>query len=348
MSNSQRQIYPRVGFAWSGASSRSIFYIGFLEVLKENNFPIDYIASMSGSSIVAASYASGTMEQLKQAALKFNSEFVFSLIRRSKNKGGIYNMEKVEQYLRVYTQNKSFEDVKPRLGIIATDLQEGTAVNLEVGDLAKAICTSCALPGIFEPVSWGDKSLLDGGIVSVVPGDIARSSGVDLVIGVDMRGTRHVFSPWQIFLKKVFNTIKAILWPNALASFWQQGLKHLNGRNIFDEYSNLDYDLDYRTDRPGIFAVLGRALDIAITAQQNSQQDSDFDCDLLIVPDNPKISFLKKYLFFHFTDFSKTQFYYKHGRQTAQKYLPQMWQLLAEKQKELSIRDTKLKQLLVD
>jgi predicted acylesterase/phospholipase RssA len=38
----------KIGFAFSGASSRSVFYMGFLEVLAENNFPIDYIAALLG------------------------------------------------------------------------------------------------------------------------------------------------------------------------------------------------------------------------------------------------------------------------------------------------------------
>ena len=34
---------PTIGLALSGASSRATYYIGFLEVMAENNIPIDYI-----------------------------------------------------------------------------------------------------------------------------------------------------------------------------------------------------------------------------------------------------------------------------------------------------------------
>jgi len=60
---------PKVGLALSGASSRSVFYIGFLEVLKENDYPIDYIAALSGATIVAASFASGTMNKVKDFSM---------------------------------------------------------------------------------------------------------------------------------------------------------------------------------------------------------------------------------------------------------------------------------------
>ena len=37
-------VKPRIGIAMSGASSRSVFYMGFLEVLQENDIAIDCAA----------------------------------------------------------------------------------------------------------------------------------------------------------------------------------------------------------------------------------------------------------------------------------------------------------------
>src|SRR5258706_12082211 len=78
---------PKIGLAFSGASARSVFYIGFLEVLQERKVPIDYIAACSSGAIVAAAYACGKLPKLRDEALKMNKELMFSLLDRSKTRG---------------------------------------------------------------------------------------------------------------------------------------------------------------------------------------------------------------------------------------------------------------------
>lgn len=319
---------PKIGLAFSGASSRSIFYIGFLEVLKERGFDFDYIAAMSGASIVAASYACNTSHELKRLAFSLDKEVLYNFIERSEGKRGIYHMNKIEEMLRTYTRNMTFEETRPALGFVATDLDSGAEVVLQVGDIAKAICASCTLPGIFEPVIWGNKHLVDGGLVNIVPGNVAREAGCDIVIGIDMRATRHVFSSWQIWLKKFANVIKRILWPRRVDAMWQRVSDLLENTFFMDAYPHVTPVTD-QSRFPNMFSVLGRTLDIAIEAQKK-QKDHSFGCDLLIVPETPTPPNWKKYLFLHFTDFSNNEELYQSGREAAEKYLPKMKQLLSE------------------
>lgn len=328
---------PTIGFAFSGASSRSVFYIGFLEVLQENGFPIDFISAMSGGAVVAASYACGTLPELKKLAMAMDKELVFNLIERSRGRGGLYRLDKVESALRVFTKNQKFEDVRPRLGLVATDLNSQEEVVLQVGDIAKAVCASCTLPGIFKPMEWGNKQLVDGGLVNIVPGNVARDANVDIVIGIDMRATRHIFSSWQIRLKKVLNAIKHVLWPNQLDQIWQKMAATLEYPDFFSNYPTESY--------PNMFTVLGKSMDIAIKSQ-NRYRDKQFDCDLVIVPEDSNLSIWKKYLFLHFTDFSNTENYYRSGRKTAQQYLPRLWQMLSDKEAQQKQQDHQLKSLL--
>src|SRR6185503_9826672 len=116
---------PTIGLALRGASARSVFYIGFLEVLQEQGIPIDYIAAMSGGAIVAASYACGTLPQLKEFALRFNREVLSNFIEKSANKSGVYSLDRMEELLRVFTRNQKFEEVQPLMGFIAVDINRG-------------------------------------------------------------------------------------------------------------------------------------------------------------------------------------------------------------------------------
>ncbi|MBE3590036.1 MAG: patatin-like phospholipase family protein [Firmicutes bacterium] len=50
--------------------------------------------------------------------------------------------------------------------------------------VALAARASSAIPGVFEPVPWQGRTLVDGGLVDNVPGDLLKAMGMDLVIGV--------------------------------------------------------------------------------------------------------------------------------------------------------------------
>ena len=58
------------------------------------------------------------------------------------------------------------------------------------GNLAKAVSASCAVPLVFTPVEWGNYRLVDGGLVNVIPSDVARQLGAEVVVSVDINSTR--------------------------------------------------------------------------------------------------------------------------------------------------------------
>ena len=62
----------------------------------------------------------------------------------------------------------------------------GTRVVLDHGPLARAIRASCAIPGVFQPVEFQVRLLVDGGTVDNLPVAVAREKGADIVIAVDI------------------------------------------------------------------------------------------------------------------------------------------------------------------
>ncbi|UOF89724.1 patatin-like phospholipase family protein [Fodinisporobacter ferrooxydans] len=71
--------------------------------------------------------------------------------------------------------------------------QAGTWIPLDTADdqrlLASVIHASCALPGLFEPVAIGGRTLIDGGIRNYLPIDLLSVLGVKKVIAVDLHKT---------------------------------------------------------------------------------------------------------------------------------------------------------------
>lgn len=279
----ERDNRPKIGFALSGAAARSVFYIGFLEVMKENDIPIDVITAQSGATIVASAFACGTLDQLKKDFIPIDKTKLRQLLQRSKQGGGIYTLDHVEEYGREHwTLGKRFDEVSPRLCFVAANLTTGELMPLAMGDIAHAVRISCSVPGLFVPVTWGNSVLVDGGLISFIPSDLARESGADLVIGVNVRATQHIFLKHQIKAKHAYNVLKRWLFFHRLGKLWKRIAEVVKPTDAWDYFEPLEYAADDLAT-PGMFSVLGKSLDLAAEASRlGRNQPKDFGCDLLI------------------------------------------------------------------
>ena len=84
----------------------------------------------------------------------------------------------------------------PNLWIVASDYETGRRTpfgrdGAPRADLADAVAASCAIPGIYHPVTIGSRRFVDGGIYSVSNLDLLRNEGLDLVICLNPTSTLH-------------------------------------------------------------------------------------------------------------------------------------------------------------
>jgi NTE family protein len=84
----------------------------------------------------------------------------------------------------------------PNLWIVACDYETGRRVAFGSPDapeanLADAVAASCAIPGIYHPVTIGDRRYVDGGIRSTSNLDLLRDETLDLVICLNPTSTMH-------------------------------------------------------------------------------------------------------------------------------------------------------------
>src|SRR5215216_6743529 len=69
-------------------------------------------------------------------------------------------------------------------------------------DLADAVAASCAIPGLYHPVTIGGRRYVDGGIYSASNADILRNEDLDLVICLNPTSTLHpirAINPRDVF-----------------------------------------------------------------------------------------------------------------------------------------------------
>jgi NTE family protein len=177
-------VRPKVGLALGGGFARGIAHIGVLRVLEENEVPIDCIAGTSVGALIAATYASGTpldeMERQGQAT-RFSDFGRWTLSRM-----GMASNERLEHFLHKFTPAQFFSQMKLPLAIVATDLISGESVHFKEGEIGPALRASCAYPGLFLPVEYRGRILVDGFLTETVPAEAARDMGAEIVIGVHL------------------------------------------------------------------------------------------------------------------------------------------------------------------
>ncbi len=184
----------KIGLALSGGGARGFAHIGVLRVLAENNIPIDMIAGTSAGSIIGGAYASGmSVDEIEAMAAKVGW---LNIIRPAFSFGGVLSNAPMGTFLRKHFPVSRFEDLKIPFAAVAFDLATSEPVIFrDSGDLIEAIRASCSVPGIFAPVrDETHRRLVDGGVVSPMPVETARSMGADIVIAVNLLSCGTSFS----------------------------------------------------------------------------------------------------------------------------------------------------------
>lgn len=180
----EREGRPVIGVALGGGFARGIAHLGVLRVFEENAIPIDLLAGTSIGALVGAAYASGaTLDELeRQGMLTHFRDFGRWTISRM----GMATNERLEGFLRRFTTIHTFEEMKIPFGIVATDLLTGETVCFTKGEVGPPLRASCAYPGLFIPVEYDGRMLVDGFLTEHVPTESLRGMGADVVIAVHL------------------------------------------------------------------------------------------------------------------------------------------------------------------
>ena len=208
---------PRIGICLGGGGARGAAHIGVLQVLKEMNVPIDYVAGTSMGSIVGSLYAVGIQpEEIEIIVVGVDWDDLFSdrpertqrIFRRKqddsaafipvewgwKNRivlsSGVVAGQKLGFAFRspalYLSGHRGFDELAYPFRAVTTNLQTGEMFVPDKGNLLKAVRASMSIPGVFPPVDWDGMKLVDGYLTRNLPVDVVRAMGADIVIAVDV------------------------------------------------------------------------------------------------------------------------------------------------------------------
>src|SRR6267378_3679697 len=173
---------PRVGLALAGGFARGIAHLGVLRVLREAGIPIDCVAGTSVGALIAVGYCAGASleEMAKIGATTSFTDFG----RWTPSWLGLATNQRMEKYLARYTPVKTFEELKTPLAIATTDINAGVSVFYSHGAIVPPLRASCAYPGLFVPIQFEGRTLVDGFLTAPVPVEGTLLLGADVVIAV--------------------------------------------------------------------------------------------------------------------------------------------------------------------
>lgn len=196
---------PRVGIALGGGGAKGLAHIPMLEAMDEAGIRPHRIAGSSIGAVMGALYASGlkgseiralvdalTVSEDENWLDSLFSEDVgrwFEFVEVKLGNGGLVDSGAFIDYLREKIAVERFEQLSIPLQVVATDFWSREQVVFDSGELFPAIRASIAIPGLFEPVRYAGRVLVDGGLVNPVPYDLLFDD-CDLVIAVDVLGQR--------------------------------------------------------------------------------------------------------------------------------------------------------------
>lgn len=174
----------KIGVALGGGAAKGFAHIGVIKMLEANGFEPVVVSGTSAGSVVGALYASGMDAfEMQQKAVALDQASIRDMRLFS---GGLIQGQKLQDYVNAQLGNQSIEKLEKPFAAVATQLETGDRSVFVRGNAGQAVRASSSIPGVFEPVSIGGKTYVDGGVVSPVPVDAARQLGADFVIAVDI------------------------------------------------------------------------------------------------------------------------------------------------------------------
>jgi NTE family protein len=177
---------PRIALVLGGGSAKGFAHVGVIRVLEQEKIPIHMIVGTSVGSLIGGIYAANPDSfQLEWTAFKIDRNDVLDPSIMSSKFGPIQGV-RLENFVEQAVKVKKIEDTKIPFYPIATDLNTGETIVLEKGSIAKAVRASSSIPGIFVPVTFDNRLLVDGGVTDNIACDVARNKGADIVIAVNI------------------------------------------------------------------------------------------------------------------------------------------------------------------
>jgi len=190
----------KVGLALSGGGLRGVGHLGAIKALEEHGFQPSVLSGSSSGAIIGAFYAAGYTVSEMLRIVQENDLFPTTSLRLRTS--GFVNTRFLSRLLQTHIPDNTFESLKRKLYVAATDLLSGKTEYFHTGPLDEALLASSSVPLLFPAIKREHAVYYDGGLLDNLP--IHPLAGqCNFLIGV------HVNAPNKITSNQL-NTVKSL------------------------------------------------------------------------------------------------------------------------------------------
>jgi NTE family protein len=202
-------------FVLSGGGNRAASQVGMLRALLERGVLPDVVIGASAGAlngaVVATSPSLEAVDRLGDVwcSLRTGEVFPGGKLARAWNvlsrDDHLFSNEGLQGVIERAAPAPTFDETAIPLRVVATDLHTGEEVVFAAGALAPALLASTALPGLYPPVEYAGRILVDGAVTDAVPISHAFAGPVERVYVLDVSGggplSRPLRSPLDVAVR---------------------------------------------------------------------------------------------------------------------------------------------------
>jgi len=178
----------KISLALGGGAGLGWTHIGVLRAIEQSPVEVAAISGTSIGAITGASFAAGKLDYLEETARTANFRSLLRFMDPHFKRGAVMGARTIEKELEAELGHLTFEDLPIPIAAVAADLKTGDTIVMKSGKLVPAIRASMSLPGIFKPVEFEGRMLIDGGVALPVPVSPVRELAPDaLCLSVNLQ-----------------------------------------------------------------------------------------------------------------------------------------------------------------
>jgi NTE family protein len=259
----QESKLPCVALVLGGGGARGFAHVGVLQVFQEEQIPIDLVVGTSIGSIVGALYCAGLSfehleDDIKDFDIKDISNFSSTSILKMLLSEHLLSNKKLENFIDEKIGSITFDQLQTRLVCVATDLITGERILLREGNVSFAARASATIPGIFQPVEYNQRYLVDGGLVENIPVGVAKVLKADVIIAVPVSADITKSDISSVFL----TLIQAIYIQGQVLDQYNLKIADIIIRPNVGDLNAINFKEAYKTIDKGFIAAKSAVKDI--------------------------------------------------------------------------------------
>lgn len=211
----------KTAFVFAGGGSLGAIQVGMLRELVAWGVMPDIVIGASAGAINGAYFAcnpgvagAGRLDDLWRSIrradiMPWSWRSVWSMVGGSR--GHLVESAGLRGLLARHFGPRRLEAAELPLHVVATDMQSGDEVLLSSGSIVDAVLASAAIPGVFPPVQFEGRTLIDGGVANNTPVSTAIALGATRVIVLPAGFTCAERRPPRGALEHAFNALSLLV-----------------------------------------------------------------------------------------------------------------------------------------